>query len=74
MQAYEGVMQLEEDIDPIQKRQIVVYNVGGQLKIDEEGNPVQVGEGQHEANMNNMAGGCKLLWLSLRLFVKKTLT
>ena len=33
-----------------------MYNVGGQLKIDEEGNPVQVGEGQHEANMNNMAG------------------
>ena len=57
MQAYEGVMQLEEDINPIQKRQIVVYNVGGQLRIDEEGNPVQVGEGQHEANMNNMAGG-----------------
>ena len=27
------------------------------LRIDEEGNPVQVGEGQHEANMNNMAGG-----------------
>ena len=27
MQAYEGVMQLEEDINPIQKRQIVVYNV-----------------------------------------------
>ena len=57
MQAYEGVMQLEEDINPIQKRRIVVYNVGGQLRIDEEGNPVQVGEGQHEANMNNMAGG-----------------
>ena len=50
-------MQLEEDINPIQKRQIVVYNVGGQLRIDEEGNPVQVGEGQHNANMNNMAGG-----------------
>ena len=32
MQAYEEVMQLEEDINPIQKRQIVVYNVGGQLK------------------------------------------
>ena len=57
MQAYKGVMQLEEDINPIQKRQIVVYSVGGQLRIDEEGNPVQVGEGQHEANMNNMAGG-----------------
>ena len=57
MQAYEGVMQLEEDINPIQKRQIVVYNVEGQLRIDEEGDPVQVGEGQHEANMNNMAGG-----------------
>ena len=57
MQAYEGVMQLEEDINPIQKRRIVVYNVGGQLRIDKEGNPVQVGEGQHEANMNNMAGG-----------------
>ena len=57
MQAYKGVMQLEEDINPIQKRQIVVYNVGGQLRIDEEGNPVQVGEGQHKANMNNMAGG-----------------
>ena len=57
IQAYEGVMQLEEDINPIQKRRIVVYNVGGQLRIDEEGNPGQVGEGQHEANMNNMAGG-----------------
>ena len=57
MQAYEGVMQLEEDINPIEKRQIVAYNVGGQLRIDKEGNPVQVGEGQHEANMNNMAGG-----------------
>ena len=57
MQAYEGVMQLEEDINPIQKRQLVVYNVGGQLRIDEEGNPVQVGEAQHKANMNNMAGG-----------------
>ena len=57
MQAYEGVMQLEEDINPIQKWQLVVYNVGGQLRIDEEGNQVQVGEGQHEANMNNMAGG-----------------
>ena len=57
MQAYKGVMQLEEDINPIQKRRIVVYNVGGQLRIDEEGNSVQVGEGQHEANMNNMAGG-----------------
>ena len=57
MQAYEGVMQLEEDINPIQKRQLVVYNVGGQLRIDEEGNPVQVGEEQHKANMNNMAGG-----------------
>ena len=57
MQAYEGVMQLEEDINPIQKRRIVVYNVGGQQRTDEEGNPVQVGEGQHEANMNNMAGG-----------------
>ena len=34
-----------------------MYNVGGQLRIDEEGNPMQVGEGQHEANMNNMAGG-----------------
>ena len=56
MQAYEGVMQQEEDINPIQKRQIVVYNVGGQLRIDEEGNPVQVGEGQYKANMNNMAG------------------
>ena len=33
-----------------------MYNVGGQLRIDEEGNPVQVGEGQHKANMNNMAG------------------
>ena len=57
IQAYEGVMQLEEDINPIQKRRIVVYNVGGQLRIDEEGNPGQVGEGQHEANMSNMAGG-----------------
>ena len=57
MQAYEGVMQLEEDINPIQKRQLVVYNAGGQLRIDEECNPVQVGEGQHKANMNNMAGG-----------------
>ena len=57
MQAYEGAMQLEEDINPIQKRRIVVYNLGGHLRIDEEGNPVQVGEGQHEANMNNMAGG-----------------
>ena len=57
IQAYEGVMQLEEDINPIQKRRIVVYNVGGQLRIDEEGNPGQVGEGQHKANMNNMAGG-----------------
>ena len=57
IQAYEGVMQLEEDINPIQKRWIVVYNVGGQLRIDEEGNPGQVDEGQHEANMNNMAGG-----------------
>ena len=57
MQAYEGMMQLEEDINPIQNRQIVVYNVGGQLRIDEEGNPMQVGEGQHEANMNNIAGG-----------------
>ena len=57
MQAYKGVMQLEEDINPIPKRRIVVYNVGGQLRIDEEGNPVQVAEGQHEANMNNMAGG-----------------
>ena len=56
MQAYKGVMQLEEDINPIQKRRLVVYNVGGQLRIVEEGNPVQVGEGQHEANMNNMAG------------------
>ena len=56
MQAYEGVMQLEEDSNPIQKRWLVVYNVGGHLRIDEEGNPVQVGEGQHEANMNNMAG------------------
>ena len=53
----QGVMQLEEDINPIQKRWIVVYNVGGQLRIDEEGNSVQVGEGQHKANMNNMAGG-----------------
>ena len=34
MQAYEGVMQLEEDINPIQKRQIVVYNVGGPLSAD----------------------------------------
>ena len=34
IQAYEGVMQLEEDINPIQKRWIVVYNVGGQLRID----------------------------------------
>ena len=50
-------MQLDEDINPIQKRRIVVYNVGGRLKIDKEGNLVQVGEGQHEANMNNMAGG-----------------
>ena len=57
MQAYEGVMQLEEDINPIQKRRLVVYNAGGQLRIDKEGNPVQVGEGQHEANMNNIAGG-----------------
>ena len=57
MQAYEGVMQLEEDINPIQKRRLVVYNVGAQLIIDEEGNPVQVGEGQCKANMNNMAGG-----------------
>ena len=57
MQAYEGVMQLEEDINAIQKRRIVVYNVGGQQRIEEEGNPVQVGEGRHEANMNNMAGG-----------------
>ena len=57
MQAYEGVMQLEVDINPIQKRRLVVYNVGCQLRIDEEGNPVQVGEGQHEANMNIMAGG-----------------
>ena len=57
MQAYKGVMQLEEDINPIQKRWLVVYNVGGQLRIDKEGNPVQVGEGQHKANMNNMAGG-----------------
>ena len=57
MQAYEGVMQLEEDINPIQKRRMVVYNVGGQLRIDEEGNPVQVGEWQHKPNMNNMAGG-----------------
>ena len=29
----------------------------GQLRIDKEGNPVQVGEGQHKANINNMAGG-----------------
>ena len=57
MQACDGVMQLEVDINPIQKRRLVVYNVGGQLRIDEEGNPVQVGEGQHKANMNNMAGG-----------------
>ena len=57
VQAYEGVMQLEENINPIEKRRIVVYNVGGQLRIDEEGNPGNVGEGQHEANMNNMAGG-----------------
>ena len=57
IQAYEGVMQLEENINPIEKRRIVVYNVGGQLRIDKEGNPGQVGEGQHEANMNNMAGG-----------------
>ena len=57
VQAYEGVMQLEENINPIEKRRIVVYNVGGQLRIDEEGNPGHVGEGQHEANMNNMAGG-----------------
>ena len=42
MQAYEGVKQLEEDINPIQKRRLVVYNVGGQLRIDEEGNPVQI--------------------------------
>ena len=74
MQAYEGVMQLEEDINPIQKRRLVVYNVGGQLRIDKEGNPVHVGEGQHEANMNDMLEECKLLRLSLRLFVKKTLT
>ena len=57
VQAYEGVMQLEENINPIEKRRIVVYNVGGQLRIDEEGNPGNVGEGQHKANMNNMAGG-----------------
>ena len=57
MQSYKGVMQLEEDINPIQKRWLVVYNVGGQLRIDEEGNPVQAGEGQHEANMNNITGG-----------------
>ena len=57
IQAYEGVMQLEENINPIEKRRIVVSNVGGQLRIDEEGNPGQVGEGQHKANMNNMSGG-----------------
>ena len=36
IQAYEGVMQLEENINPIEKRRIVVYNVGGQLRIDKE--------------------------------------
>ena len=56
MQTYKGVMQLEEDINPIQKTRIVVYNVGSQLRIDKEGNPVHVGKVQHEANNNNMAG------------------
>ena len=65
MLAYKGVMQLEEDINPIQKRWLVVYNVGGQLRIDKEGNPVQVGEGQHEANMNNMAGGMQTVMAQL---------
>ena len=43
IQAYKGVMQLEEDINPIQKRWIVVHNVGGQLRIDEEDNPREGG-------------------------------
>ena len=73
MQAYEGMMQLEEDINPIQNRRIVVYNVGGQLRIDEEGNSVQVGEGQHEANMNNMAGGMQTVTAQFAAICQETI-